>query len=224
MDKKVYYINDMCFYIPFKKLRNTPNVEFDLIVGVIDNLASIDRVKHEKEAYSPTIEGHDDWFWYMHPNQEDNLVVFEGTRLVELYTKEHNQIEKFEVTPNYVKHNDNFVYEGRCVFGWPINVFHRIRSPQGSVSANFAKHFEGFDIRTNFNIYDLNASDFKLYVINKRGKKIARFYLSKCVVKDTVFYSYNKLLSLNEVGGEPDFMGLSIDEFFEFLKNRKEQT
>jgi hypothetical protein len=43
------------------------------------------------------------------------------------------------------------------MLGWPRRVFHRIVSNEqtGSASINFAVHYEGFDIRTNFNIYDL---------------------------------------------------------------------
>jgi hypothetical protein len=36
--------------------------------------------------------------------------------------------------------------------------FHRIRSDEesGSASINFAVRYEGFDVRTNFNVYDLD--------------------------------------------------------------------
>ena len=34
-------------------------------------------------------------------------------------------------------------------------------------------------------------------------------------LEDTVFYIYNRLAALNEVGGEPQQFGLSIDEFHE---------
>ena len=32
-------------------------------------------------------------------------------------------------------------------------------------------------------------------------------------VEDTAFYIYNRLVSLNEVGGHPDHFGISVDEF-----------
>jgi len=38
--------------------------------------------------------------------------------------------------------------------------------------------------------------------------------------EDTVLYVYNRLLSLNEVGGSPDKFGISLVEFHEFNKNR----
>ena len=34
-------------------------------------------------------------------------------------------------------------------------------------------------------------------------------------LEDTVFYIYNRLTALNEVGGEPQQFGLSIEEFHE---------
>ncbi len=38
--------------------------------------------------------------------------------------------------------------------------------------------------------------------------------------EDTVLYVYNRLLSLNEVGGNPDIFGISLDEFHEFIEKR----
>jgi len=38
--------------------------------------------------------------------------------------------------------------------------------------------------------------------------------------EDTVLYVYNRLLSLNEVGGSPDKFGISLVEFHDFNKNR----
>jgi hypothetical protein len=44
---------------------------------------------------------------------------------------------------------------------WPCCVFHRIRSDEktGSASLNFAVRYEGFDVKTNFNVYDLDPAD-----------------------------------------------------------------
>ena len=164
MDKRNYYIKNMCFIIPLKRLRNTPNVKFDIVPEVIEELSSIDRVKHEPGALSPSIAGSNEWLWYLHPNQEDKLLVLGGKRLIELFTKEHGQVERFEVTPGYVKHNDKVVFKGPCILGWTTNVFHRVHSPEGSISINFARHTEGFDIRTNFNIYNLNIESGEYFV------------------------------------------------------------
>ena len=41
-------------------------------------------------------------------------------------------------------------------------------------------------------------------------------------VEDTTLYGYNRLLSLNEVGGRPDRFGCSLEEFHTFNEKRKE--
>ena len=38
-------------------------------------------------------------------------------------------------------------------------------------------------------------------------------------VEDTVFYNYNRLISLNEVGGDPGRFGVSLDEFHSAVEN-----
>ena len=43
-------------------------------------------------------------------------------------------------------------------------------------------------------------------------------------VEDTVFYTYNRLISLNEVGGEPDQFGISPTQFYEKMKLRTETS
>ena len=41
--------------------------------------------------------------------------------------------------------------------------------------------------------------------------------------EDTTMYVYNRLLSLNEVGGDPDRFGVDVDEFHEFIQQRKKR-
>jgi len=155
---KDYYINNMCFTIPLNCFRKTPNVGFFIVPGVVDGLSSVDQVRHAPGAVSPSCAGLDGITpWYMHTCQEDSLLVYSGTRIVNLYTKEHGKVETFEVTPDYVKHNGKIIFDKPCIFGWPINVFHRVNSPLGSISTNFARHFGGFDIKNNFTIYNLNT-------------------------------------------------------------------
>lgn len=143
--------------IPLEVLRRTKSVYFDNI-PIIEGLSAIDRVIHEPHAFSPGSIGEVSRPWYMHPHQDDNLLVLFGTRIVELYTKEHGKVETFEVTPQEVRMNGEVIFEGAALFGWPPYVFHRVESKeQGSASLNFARHFEGFDIKTNFTIYDLDT-------------------------------------------------------------------
>jgi (1->4)-alpha-D-glucan 1-alpha-D-glucosylmutase len=42
-------------------------------------------------------------------------------------------------------------------------------------------------------------------------------------VEDTAFYVFNRLVSLNEVGGEPDRFGVSVEEFHSFNRERAER-
>ncbi|MFH1691955.1 MAG: malto-oligosyltrehalose synthase [Candidatus Omnitrophota bacterium] len=39
--------------------------------------------------------------------------------------------------------------------------------------------------------------------------------------EDTLLYSYNRLISLNEVGGYPEIFGFSKEDFFKFIKRRQ---
>ena len=41
--------------------------------------------------------------------------------------------------------------------------------------------------------------------------------------EDTTLYVYNRLLSLNDVGGEPERFGVTVDEFHDFIQGRKER-
>lgn len=105
----------------------------------------------------------------MHPHQEDNLMVLHGTRDIDIYTPDHGKVEHFSVTADHVCHNGEICYMGAAMLVWACNVFHRIiSSPEnGSASVNFAVRNDGFDIKTNFNIYDLNTETGKFTVIRE---------------------------------------------------------
>lgn len=94
----------------------------------------------------------------MHPYQEDNLVLLHGTRYVDIYAAGHGKTEHFIVTPHEIRRNGQLIHSGGVMLSWPCGVFHRIRSSEeGSAAVNLAVHYEGFDIRTNFSVYDLNT-------------------------------------------------------------------
>ena len=152
-----------------KLFRKTPGVVFDLYpLETLPHIDSIDRVLHERSAVSPGPIGEVERPWYMHTHQTDNLIVLYGQRTVELFNKNHGRIETFVVTPDKIYHNDNLLFDGGAVLGWPPLVFHRIVSgEQGSASINLAVHSEGYDIRTNFNIYDLNVATGNYKVIRE---------------------------------------------------------
>ena len=146
--------------IPLRVLRKTPGVSFDLVpTEVLPHIDGIDRVLHDGGAVSPAAVGKVLRPWYMHPCQDDNLIVLHGTRYVDIYTKAHGQVESFDVSPHQIRHGGKIIYDGAAMLVWPRCVFHRIRSDEktGSASLNFAVRYEGFDIRTNFNIYDLDS-------------------------------------------------------------------
>lgn len=158
--------------IKLKEFRRTEGVAFDVMIkSMVPKIHAVDRVLHKGGAVSPGRVGDVERPWYMHPYQEDNLFVLQGKRYVELYTVETGRVEKFVVTPDYIEHNGEIVIEGGAVLTWPTYVFHRIISAdEGSASINLATHLEGFDIRTNFNIYDLNTETGEYRVIREGYK------------------------------------------------------
>ncbi len=156
--------------IPLQALRRTPGVLFDCIPPeLLPKIDSIDRVMHEHGAISPGPIGDVLRPWYMHPFQDDHLMVLQGTRYVDIYSVKHGKIEHFEVSPNKIIKNGKVIYDGPSFLVWPRGVFHRIQSdPQtGSASINFATHYEGFDLKTNFSIYDLDPATGEFKVIRE---------------------------------------------------------
>jgi hypothetical protein len=155
--------------IKLQPFRRTEGVSFDILPKeLVPRVDAIDRVIHKKEAVSPGPVGDVARPWYMHPHQADNLMVLQGIRYVELYTATHGRIEFFAVTPERLEHNSSVLYEGPAMLVWPRAVFHRIISgPDGSASINLATHYEGIDMRTNFNIYDLDTETGKFSVIRE---------------------------------------------------------
>jgi mannose-6-phosphate isomerase-like protein (cupin superfamily) len=108
-------------------------------------------VLHDHEAVSPgSVEGVSKP-WYMHPHQDDNLLVVHGRREVDIYTKEHGIVEHFSVYPDKVYENGELVFESGAMLVWPAGVFHRIVSGEnGSASINLAVYHDGYSIRSNF--------------------------------------------------------------------------
>ncbi len=162
-EKGLYHLYEL------KLFRKTPGVVFDLYpMETLPHIDSIDRVLHERSAVSPGPVGEVERPWYMHAHQTDNLIVLHGQRTVELFSKKHGRTETFVVTPDKIYHNDKLLFDGGAVLGWPPLVFHRIVSgEEGSASINLAVHSEGYDIRTNFNIYDLNVATGNFKTIRK---------------------------------------------------------
>lgn len=155
--------------ISLNPFRKTPGVIFDNVpTKAFSEISAIDRVIHEGKAISPGPVGDVKRPWYMHPHQDDNLVVLYGTRVVDIYTRVHGKVENFVVTPHQIQKNGTIIFDGAAMLVWPRGVFHRIQSTEeGSAAINFAVHYEGIDIRTNFNIYDLDTETGKFRVIRE---------------------------------------------------------
>ena len=151
-------------------LRRTPGVFFDNVpMGAFPRIDALDRVIHEGGASSPGAVGQVERPWYMHPHQDDNLVVLHGIRYVDIYTPAHGRIESFVVTPHRVEKDGEVLVDGPAVLVWPCGVFHRVKSCEknGSASLNLAVHYDGFDIRTNFSVYDLDPDTGEYQVIRE---------------------------------------------------------
>ncbi|MDP8298727.1 MAG: hypothetical protein P9L88_02315 [Candidatus Tantalella remota] len=156
--------------IPMTSFRRTEGVSFDILPEeIVSCISGVDRVVHDGGAVSPGPLGGVDRPWYMHPYQQDHLMVLRGKRTTELYTAVHGVTETFEVLPECVKTGGKVIHDGPAILSWPCNVFHRIKSSdeEGSASLNFAARGEGFDIKTNFNIYGLDTKTGKFTVLRE---------------------------------------------------------
>jgi len=146
--------------IRLKPFRHTAGVSFDILPkDMVPKIDAIDRVLHKESAVSPGPVGDIKRPWYMHTHQDDNLIVLGGTRHVDVYIRSHGKIESFIVTPDRIEQNGELLFDGAAMLVWPRGVFHRVASGNsGSASVNLATHYDGIDMDTNFNIYDLDTA------------------------------------------------------------------
>jgi hypothetical protein len=146
--------------IALKPFRKTEGVDFDIVpMEYLPAIHGIDRVVHQRGAISPGAVAGVAHPWYMHPQQQDNLLVLGGRRTVELYTPQHGGVEALVVEPERVTSAGRTVCDRPALVAWPRGVFHRITSGEaGSVSLNFAVRGPECDMKTNFNIYDLDTA------------------------------------------------------------------
>jgi len=148
--------------IPLRVLRRTPGVKFDeMVPSDIPKMSGIDRVIHGPNAISPgPIEDSNPPVkrpWYMHPGQDDNLLVLQGTRYIDIFDPKTKTKASFIVSPDKVYKNDKLYYDGPAMVVWPAGIFHRIISGiEGSISVNFTSRNKNFNMDDNFNIYNLS--------------------------------------------------------------------
>ncbi len=146
--------------IALNPFRKTEGVAFDIVpMEFLPAIHGIDRVVHRRGAHSPGKIAGVTQPWYMHTQQQDNLLVLDGRRTVELYTRQHGGVEALVIEPERVTIAGRTVCDRPALVAWPQGVFHRITSGEaGSVSLNFAVRAPGCDMKTNFNIYDLDTA------------------------------------------------------------------
>ena len=148
--------------IPLRILRRTAGVKFDeMVPSDIPKIHGIDRVIHGPNSISPgpveDVSPPTKRPWYMHPGQDDNLMVLQGTRYVDIFNPVDKVKSSFVITPEKVYKNDKLYYDGPAMIVWPAGVYHRIISgDEGSISVNFSTRTKAFDLDDNFNIYGLN--------------------------------------------------------------------
>jgi hypothetical protein len=165
--KEKIIIKYLASVTPLDSFRKTPEVNFLKLDDVIKKVKAVNYIFHEPGAKSPQIDNNKGLFWYMHTRQKDNLIVHCGYRIVELYSKRHGKKEIFEISKDYVKLNGKIIHHGPAILSWPPLVFHRISSPEGSISTNYAYHYQQFSRKNNFNIYDLDISNGNYRVIRQ---------------------------------------------------------
>ena len=168
-DPIIAVISNLYKVVALQPFRKTSGVSFDILPkSLVPKIDAVDRVIHKNRAVSPGPVGDILEPWYMHPHQDDNLIVLQGMRHVEIYTKAHGRIESFIVSPERIEHNDKLLYDGPALLVWPRGVFHRIKSGEtGSASINLATHYDGIDMRSNFNIYELDIDSGQFRVIRE---------------------------------------------------------
>ena len=155
-------MNTLYRLIPLRTLRRTSGVKFDEIVpSDIPKIHGIDRVIHGPNSISPgPIEDITPPIkrpWYMHSGQDDNLIVLQGTRYVDIYNPKTKDGASFIISPDKIYKNDKLYYDGPAMVVWPAGIFHRIISgSEGSISMNFATRTNKFNLDDNFNIYSLD--------------------------------------------------------------------
>ncbi len=153
---------------PLSPLRKTEGVSFSSVpVELLTHCSSGEQVIHGKGAHSPGPVGDVERPWYCHHHQDDHLLVFSGAREIELYLPEYERSVLLLVTPESVYVDGELFYEGAALVCWKAGVFHRIESSPilGSACFNFALYYEGFDIRHEFDIYDLDIQSGESWVI-----------------------------------------------------------
>ena len=128
--------------LSYEKFRDTPSVRFFDITIAASNAR--DLVCHEGPAISPNNTSEDAWQFYLHPNQEDNLLSLKGGRTFFLINF------AWEVPFHIVRLEAN----GK-ILRIPPNTFHRsISDPDGSLVLNQAVRNARATVSSEFRVYN----------------------------------------------------------------------
>lgn len=128
--------------IPYHKFRDTPSVRFFDIT--IPGSNARDLVFHEGPAVSPNNTSQGFWQFYMHPNQEDNLLALTGGRtfyLVNFAWSQPFHIVRLQANGDILR--------------IPPGTFHRsVSDPAGSLVLNQAVRTAKATIDNEFRVYN----------------------------------------------------------------------
>ena len=129
--------------IPYERFRDTPAVRFfDVTIGSSN---ARDLVIHSGPAISPPNDlKTEDWQFYLHPHQEDNLLAASGGRTFYLVNLSWNQ-------PFHIVR----LAAGGDILRIPPGTFHRsISDLDGSVVLNQAVRDQGASLDREFRVYN----------------------------------------------------------------------
>jgi hypothetical protein len=142
--------------IPYHRFRDTPKVRFFDITISTSNAR--DLVIHDGPAVSPNNSVEGVWQFYLHPNQEDNLLALSGGRtfyLVNLSWENPFHLVRLEA--------------GGDILRIPPGTFHRsVSDPNGSIVLNQAVRSEQAIIEREFRVYN-SAEIPRLYQATAQG-------------------------------------------------------
>jgi hypothetical protein len=131
--------------LSFQRFRDTPSVQF-FDITVKDSNAR-DLVFHDGPAVSPNNSAEGAWQFYLHPNQEDNLLAVSGGRTFYLVNF------AWEYPFHEVRLDAN-----QHILRLPPGTFHRsVSDPDGSLVINQAVRTQRATVESEFRVYNSAA-------------------------------------------------------------------
>jgi len=128
--------------LSFQRFRDTPSVQF-FDITVKDSNAR-DLVFHDGPAVSPNNSAEGAWQFYLHPNQEDNLLAVSGGRTFHLVNF------AWEYPFHEVRLDAN-----QHILRLPPGTFHRsVSDPKGSLVINQAVRTQRATVESEFRVYN----------------------------------------------------------------------